>query len=135
MMKQLHGRMLRIFCSFMALFSLLFLRIGSLSSGETLAETANRQSSFTLTVEKTRGTIYDSKMRPLTGTKEKYVAAVVPSEENEARILSDSRFLAERSTLLEKLSEGYPFLTEVSGEISDIPQVVVFTLSDRKSVV
>ncbi len=132
-MKQLHGRMLRIFCSFMALFSLLFLRTGSLSSGETLAETANRQSSFTLTVEKTRGTIYDSKMRPLTGTKEKYVAAVVPSEENEARILSDSRFLAEHSTLLEKLSEGYPFLTEVSGEISDIPQVTVFTLSERNT--
>lgn len=130
-MKQLHGRMLRIFCFFMALFSLLFLRTGGLSSGEMLAETANRQSSFTLTVEKTRGTIYDSKMRPLTGTKEKYVAAVVPSEENESRILSDSRFLAERDTLLEKLSEGYPFLTEVSGDISDIPQVMVFTLSER----
>lgn len=130
-MKQLHGRMLRIFCSFMALFSLLFLRTGSLSSGEMLAETANRQSSFTLTVEKTRGTIYDSKMRPLTGTKEKYVAAVVPSEENESRILSDNRFLAGRETLLEKLSEGYPFLTGVSGEISDIPQVMVFTLSER----
>lgn len=72
-------------------------------------------------------------MRPLTGTKEKYVAAVVPSEENEARILSDSRFLAEHSTLLEKLSEGYPFLTEVSGEISDIPQVTVFTLSERNT--
>lgn len=130
-MKQLHGRMLRIFCSFMALFSLLFLRTGSLSSGETLAETANRQSSFTLTVEKTRGTIYDSRMRPLTGTKEKYIAAVVPSEENEALILSDRRFLAEHATLLEKLSEGYPFLTEVSGDIADIPQVTVFHSFER----
>lgn len=70
-------------------------------------------------------------MRPLTGTKEKYVAAVVPSEENEARILSDSRFLTEHATLLEKLSEGYPFLTEVSGEIPDIPQVTVFHSSER----
>lgn len=108
-MRRLQGRMLRVFCSFMALFSLLFLRTGGLSSGEMLAETARQQSVYTLTVEETRGTIYDSKMRPLTGTESRYLAAVVPSEENEQQILSDSRFLAENDVLAEKLAEGYPF--------------------------
>ena len=130
-MRRLQGRMLRVFCSFMALFSLLFLRTGGLSSGEMLAETARQQSVYTLTVEETRGTIYDSKMRPLTGTESRYLAAVVPSEENEQQILSDSRFLAENDVLAEKLAEGYPFLTEVRMEFTDIPQVTVFSVDER----
>lgn len=130
-MKRLHGRMLRVFCVLTALFSLLFLKTGSLSLGEQLLQTAARQSSFTLTVETTRGTIYDSKMRPLTGGGTKYLAAVAPCAENEMRILTDSRFLADRETLEKKLAEGYPFLTEVSGEIPDIPLVTIFSVRER----
>ena len=79
-------RMLAVFCAFTALFSLLILRIGELVSGEELAETAQRQTQYTLTVETTRGSIYDTKMRKLTGGEKEYLVSVLPTAANIRRL-------------------------------------------------
>ena len=127
----MHRRMLAVFCAFAAVFSLLILRIGELVSGEELVETAQRQTEYTLTVETTRGTIYDTKMRRLTGGEAQYFVSVLPTEQNTARILSDHRILTPREVLAEKLSEGFPFLLRSKAVITNIPQALTFAVEKR----
>ena len=77
----------RIAAFFGFLFSALFLCmlcVYSLTNGETLAETAQRQSVYRLTVSQTRGKIYDCQMLPFTGETNRWVAAVAPGVQTAA---------------------------------------------------
>lgn len=127
----MRNRMIAVYCIFVVLFSLLFLRTGSLSSGEELAETAQRQTAYTLTVETTRGTIYDTKMRPLTQNGAGYAAAILPTAENSERVLKDPRFLTDNEVLRGKLEAGYPFLAQSKAVITNIPQVTTIAVENR----
>lgn len=124
-------RMLAVFCAFTALFSLLILRIGELVSGEELAETAQRQTQYTLTVETTRGSIYDTKMRKLTGGEKEYLVSVLPTAANIRRLSDDHRVLTPAEVITQKASEGYPFLVRSKAVISNIPQAVTFGVEKR----
>ena len=68
--RRLHRRILFCFGLFCAGFSLLYLRIGLLGRSDELAQTAARQSRYTLTAVSERGMIYDRAMRPLVGEEE-----------------------------------------------------------------
>ena len=65
---------------------LCILSIYTISEGDVLAETAQRQSSYRLTVAETRGTVYDCSLLPLTGESEEYVAAVAPAASTAASL-------------------------------------------------
>ena len=47
--------------------------------GTSYTEAAGRQSLYTLTAAKARGTIYDRNLQPLTNAERVYVAAVIPA--------------------------------------------------------
>lgn len=72
-----------VFFAFCAVaFTLLYFRVGYLSRSPGLAQTARQQSKYTLAVSKTRGGIYDCRLRPLVNEEQEKVWAVLPSAEN-----------------------------------------------------
>ena len=97
-------RVAAFFAVFMLLMFLMLMNVYGVSTGAKLAETADRQSTYILTVARGRGTVYDDKMRPLTGTQKEYVGAVVPTVEA-ASALADV-------LPKEKMSQVYPLLTK-----------------------
>ncbi len=97
-------RVAAFFAVFMLLMFLMLMNVYGVSTGAKLAETADRQSTYILTVARGRGTVYDDKMRPLTGTQKEYVGAVVPTVEA-ASALADA-------LPKEKMSQVYPLLTK-----------------------
>ena len=65
----MHRRLLLFFCTLILCFSLLVSRLADIASQTTLLAAAGQQSATVLQVAETRGTIYDRKMRPLTGIR------------------------------------------------------------------
>lgn len=112
-------------------FLICCLSIYTVSSGELLAETAQRQSVYRLTVSETRGTIYDCNLLPLTGETERFVAAVAPGVQTAADL---SRALgadgvAELSSLLQ---DGRPFALSLPSNVSG-EGILTFRVPDRYS--
>ena len=79
------------------------LSVFTIASGTGLAQTAEQQSSFRLEAARTRGAIYDCKLRGLTGQETEYAAAIVPTIEGAAAL---SKVLPQ-----EKMAEIYPTMT------------------------
>lgn len=127
----MENRLISVFSVFTLAAFLLFFRVGTLSSAEALAQTAQSQSTYTLTVERTRGLIYDCRMLPLVGTEQRYVAACLPMPENERALLSGSGLLSDADTLRTLIEEGRPFLAECTGASLDIPGVTVLPVTER----
>lgn len=63
------------------MFFLVIALLGTVTAafgGTSYTEAAGRQSLYTLTAAKARGTIYDRNLQPLTNAERVYVAAVIP---------------------------------------------------------
>ncbi|OCN02160.1 penicillin-binding protein [Clostridium sp. W14A] len=117
------------FCVFMLGMFLTILMVYRISNGTELAQTAEKQSSYKLTVASTRGTVYDCNLSALTGAEKEYVAAVVPGIETTAAL---SRVLpAERmESLYETLSEGRPFTLKLPSKVEQ-DGIDVFAIQNR----
>lgn len=71
------------------MFFLVIALLGTVTAafgGASYTEAAGRQSLYTLTAAKARGTIYDRNLQPLTNAERVYVAAVIPSRETLAKL-------------------------------------------------
>ncbi len=99
-----------VFFAFCAVaFTLLYLRVGYLSRSPGLAQTARQQSKYTLAVSKTRGGIYDCRLRPLVNEEQEKVWAVLPSAENLTAVRKAVP-ASRRGEVSEQLKNGKPFL-------------------------
>ena len=103
------------------MFFLVIALLGTVTAafgGTSYTEAAGRQSLYTLTAAKARGTIYDRNLQPLTNAERVYVAAVIPSRETLAKL---NRAVPEekREVLRTALESGKPFLIEVTTPVSD----------------
>ena len=99
-----------VFFAFCAVaFTLLYLRVGYLSRSPGLAKTARQQSKYTLTVSRTRGGIYDCRLRPLVNEEQEKVWAVLPSAENLTAVRKAVP-ASRRGEVSEQLKNGRPFL-------------------------
>lgn len=110
-------RVAAFFAVFMLTMFLLLLNVYTISTGSGLAETANRQSSYRLSVAKTRGTIYDTNLQPLTGRETEYIAAIRPLPES-AAALADVLPRSRMEEVYTLLTKGNPFLLKVPGTVS-----------------
>lgn len=127
----MYKRALILFCIFMGLFCISFFNLDYLSRKEKLREAATNQQSYKLKIANTRGTIYDCRNRPLTGTKAKLVAAVIPSVESLGTLtpaVSDEK----KEELYRKCSGKTPFTIEVNQKISS-PFIKTFEVPIRYS--
>ena len=106
--------------------------VGQLSwivSSDQLAQTAQTQSKYTLTVADERGFIYDCKMQPLVGTKQRWQTAVFPTPQNQKKVL-DAVEPERKQTVTELLETGKPFVTETT-EAVDAEMVYSFSVPER----
>ncbi len=127
----MYKRALILFCIFMGLFCTSFFNLDYLSRKEKLREAATNQQSYKLKIANTRGTIYDCRNRPLTGTKTKLIAAVIPSVESLGTLtpaVSDEK----KEELYRKCSGKTPFTIEVNQKISS-PFIKTFEVPIRYS--
>lgn len=127
----MYKRALILFCVFMGLFCTSFFNLDYLSRKEKLKEAASNQQSYKLKIANTRGTIYDCRNRPLTGTKTKLVAAVIPSVES-LSALTPAVSENKKEELYRKCSGKTPFTIEVNKKIST-PLIKTFEVPIRYS--
>ncbi len=123
-------RALTLFCVMIIGFSAMFLRIFLVSTGDDLQAVAKNQSSYTLTVDQSRGMIYDCTFRPLVNNTDGYVLSVLPSDESAAALVKVLPF-AERESALKLVESGRPFLYQTDTPYIDAQGISVFSVKRR----
>ena len=103
---------------------------GASFHGEELAQAAARQSTYELTVARSRGDFYDCTGQKLTSRGEKALAAVAPTIEAAASMnqIAQGEY---RETIAAALSNGAPFLASVPLGTDSSDGIDVFTVSQR----
>lgn len=130
-MERIHHRTIWFFAGLMLCLLVSVLSIFTLANGTTLAQTAAQQSSYKVSVTKTRGTIYDQKIRPLTGTQTEYRAAISPTIEATAA-LTHAFSQKEMQKIYPTLTAGKPFTLSLPKKIEG-KDITVLGLRKRYS--
>jgi penicillin-binding protein 2 len=120
-------RAAELFFILMILMLLTVLNVYSVSNGTGLAETAQRQSTYELTIARTRGTIYDCNKVPLVGADKEYIAAVAPTVESTS-VLNKLLSKEKMTQIYPMLSKGKPFSLKVSTDTESADGFNVFTI-------
>lgn len=129
-MLSMYRRSVIVFCCCLLFFSILFLRLGSLTQDEQLSTAGTNQSSYTLTIDQPRGYIYDCNLQPLVNTTTSYVASVLPTPRNMIDI-EKNRALIKPDNLSELMQKGKPFLVESNLPQVNVSDVTVFPVAKR----
>lgn len=95
------------FCVLIALFSGIMFRVLELSDGESLRQAAQMQSGYVMTLGKTRGTVYDCNLEPLTNAESVSRAVAVATPESVTAI-SSTLLPQESAEVFTQLEEGRP---------------------------
>ena len=127
----INKRAIGSFCLFCLLMLALVGRLCSIVLSDGLQQTAQTQSSYTLTVADERGLIYDCHMEPLVGTQERWLTAVFPTPRNQQKVL-DAVSPDRRSAVAELLEKGTPFVLETDAAV-DAEMVYSFSVAERCS--
>ncbi len=85
--RQTDRRIISLFCIILILTGTVIVELLKITINRDYVKAAYTQSTYSVTVETTRGRIYDSKMRPLAGGKLEYRAVIEPSPETAQRLL------------------------------------------------
>lgn len=117
---------------FAVLFSGLGIRLYFLTNGGSLSSAANQQAGYTVTVARSRGTIYDTNLTPLTNTGSEYRLSVSPTPEA-LSALSGQFSEEEWSALNKKLSDGKPMALAMDKAPNTAEGITVFQVPVRYS--
>ena len=109
--KGIEKRAIIFFAGFVLLFSLLYVRLGYLSTSSGLMETAKNQSKYTLTIEERRGQIYDCNLAPLVNRTSKQLYAVLPTSSN-MKLVLDAVPQSRKDSVSKLLKTAKPFLLQ-----------------------
>ena len=106
--------------------------MGAAFHGDELAQAAARQSTYQLTVSRSRGDFYDCTGQKLTGRNQEILAAVAPTVEAAGRMASlvDGEY---RQAVGSALASGTPFLARVPAGTESSVGIDVFSVTDRYS--
>lgn len=113
-----------IFCSFMAVFSLLYFRLSEISLNSDLMQVGIRQSSYTLSFYENRGQIYDCRFIPLVDESPAYCAAVLPSPKN--FFLNQSSAFKDPAAVQASMQQRKPFIADTWLPLNNVPLVEPF---------
>ena len=119
-----------IFTSVILCFALLFLRVFLVATGDELQSVAKSQSSYTLTVDESRGTIYDCNFQPMVNSENSYVLSILPSDEAAAAV-ADALPAEERVKALTLFESGKPFLQRADTPYIYAKGIDVFNIKHR----
>ena len=93
-----------------------YLRVFAITVSDKYSAAAQQQNSYTLTLSRARGTIYDRNMRTLTNREYKIMAAVSPTPKA-VTVISGMLEGEQLQGVLEKLKSGKPAICEVPQSI------------------
>ena len=94
------------------------------------AQAAAGQNSYTVSVNTTRGTIYDTQLRPLVNTQKRYIAAILPDETLLSRLrpaLDDASF----DSLVSRLQNQRPLAVRLQEPVAIADGMKLFFTPDR----
>lgn len=126
----MHRRMTVVFCVMTLLLTGMIYRIYYIDATDYIAQAAQVQGQYRMGVANTRGVIYDRELRGLVGDQYRYVASVVPTPQAAGALLE----LApeeERAALLERMSDGRPFVMALPDNNIYAEGVDVFRVPER----
>lgn len=119
------------FTALLLLFGSIVLRVYQLTSSE-LSQAAQQQSTLTVTVANTRGTIYDCRMRPLVNEGLEYRACIAPFPITTA-MLSKTLEPSAWADLNERLKLGKPVVTTLQTLLPPTEGISQFQVAKRYS--
>lgn len=99
-------------------------------SGNYLSQAAEQQQTITVTVANSRGTLYDSLLRPLVNTKEEYRVSVIPDAQALA-VLSKQLTEEELQAVSKRLQTGKPAVVRVQEPIASLSGSSLFKVPVR----
>jgi penicillin-binding protein 2 len=127
-----HRRVIALFCICCTLFTGLYLRIGAIMSNPNYVQAAKKQSSYTLSLPVSRGTIYDCNMSSMVNEGTDYIASVLPTEENYTVIAKHNTDYS-KTEIQELYSQGKPFLCHMDTYEIQEEGIFIFPISKRYS--
>lgn len=123
-------RILALFSVFVLLCGIVMERILTIDAHMDYTQAARNHSSYTLTLARTRGKIYDRNGNPLVGGTSVYKAVVIPSAETSAAL---SRCLApeEFTAVSDSLKGTFPFALDVPDGSCESEGITVYRVPQR----
>lgn len=125
------NRLIALFSTVILLFSLLIIRLFTLTQSDYLVSVAQNQSSYKVEITRTRGGIYDCNLNRLTDLEKNNVISILPSAES---IEAVAKYVdgPERHTILDQMQERLPFKAKVEDKIYS-PNIENFNTWERYS--
>lgn len=123
-------RLAALFAMFCIGFTLLYIRLLSISTNEEYAQIAQTQTGYTLTLSRTAAGIYDRNYHSLVNVKTAYLAAVYPTEEALSLL---AEYAADPEALKGKQAGGLPFVCEVTTPYIACGDILVMEVPVRYS--
>ena len=111
-------RLAALFGAMLLAFSVVMGRLYLLAQNREYARTAQAQTVTTLTLENSRGNLYDCNGMPLTGYGQQYYALSIPGESSYAELFQYVPY-SEQAYLYEKRNALAPFLIQVDRDLTD----------------
>jgi penicillin-binding protein 2 len=131
---KLNLRPIFIFSMIFILFFVLIVRIYILSIGSGLSLASVKHSTYTVTIGRARGTIYDRNMKPLVNQEMQYKAVVYPTKDVSNLLTTLKQFSNEPIENIQKqLSQGHPFVVDMKSQIQDFEGLKNFQIPVRYS--
>ena len=111
-------RLAALFGAVLLAFSVVMGRLYLLAQNQEYAQTAQAQTVTTLTLENSRGNLYDCNGTPMTGYGQQYYALSIPGESSYAELFQYVPY-SEQAYLYEKRNALAPFLIQVDRDLTD----------------
>ena len=111
-------RLAALFGAVLVTFSVVMGRLYLLAQNQEYAQTAQAQTVTTLTLENSRGNLYDCNGTAITGYGQQYYALSIPGESSYAELFQYVPY-SEQAYLYEKRNALSPFLVQVDQDLTD----------------
>lgn len=130
----LEKRVVALFSFFMLSIFAMMLSVYSISQNNNywISEAVSKQGTYKLKVADFRGTIYDCRNNPLTGTEKTNIAAVIPNNDT-INYMSSCLQPYQSKQLYKLMKNGKPFIFPISQRIKTTQGIDVFQVPKRYS--
>ncbi|MBQ6570421.1 MAG: penicillin-binding protein 2 [Clostridia bacterium] len=126
----MYNKMTAAYFGIVLMLTVVIMRLFYISINEVYVCAAQSQSRYSLTLSKTRGTIYDCKMRPLAGQKSEY-KAVILSGRTPLEVLEQNLDDDTYQSVLQRVGKNYPFAITVNDGTMSKQGVNIYKTSKR----
>jgi penicillin-binding protein 2 len=111
----------------------ILVRLYYLSNSNNDIQTSNTHGSLNIKLTTQRGTIYDTKMNPLTNLNDQYIAAVAPAKNVAPQLAALIPHVQDEQSVLTRMQKGNPFIVKVDSKIIVCDGITIADVKQRYS--